>query len=110
MRRIDGVAIHRFDARACAQVARHAYLREYAQALSHESRGRFAASRRGRPFDVVHACNPPDLLLAAALPLNDTAVRRSCSITTTSFPSSISRASAGNRDSRLSRTSRRSSV
>jgi glycosyltransferase involved in cell wall biosynthesis len=64
---IEGVELHRFSIQH-AESGRMAYLREYAAAFA---RIRRLASRlgRGAGFDVVHASNPPDLLLAAALPL-----------------------------------------
>jgi glycosyltransferase involved in cell wall biosynthesis len=65
--RIDGVEIHRYPARFAAG-GTVGYLREYAAALWWMSRLALRAGGR-RGFDVVHACNPPDLLLLAALPL-----------------------------------------
>ncbi|EHR48908.1 glycosyltransferase [Saccharomonospora marina XMU15] len=62
--RVEGVHIHRYPLRA-AKGGPAGYLTEYASALWHTLR---LASRLGR-FDVVHACNPPDLLFLAALPL-----------------------------------------
>ena len=65
--RVDGVEIHRYPARF-AEGGALAYLREYATSLWRMSRLAWrAAGRRG--FDVVHAANPPDLLLLAALPM-----------------------------------------
>ena len=43
------------------------YLREYGSALWHTLPAR--AAREVGPVDVVHACNPPDLLFLVALPL-----------------------------------------
>ena len=65
--RLEGVEIHRFPARF-ANGSAASYLREYGTALVRMS---LLALRVGgrRGFDVVHACNPPDLLLLAALPL-----------------------------------------
>ena len=64
---IDGVEIHRYPARF-ASGSTLSYLREYATALWRMTwLSLRLAGRRG--FDVVHACNPPDLLLLAALPL-----------------------------------------
>ena len=64
---IDGIEIHRFPLRP-AVGGPLGYLREYAQAMW---RIRRLARRLGRTrdFDVVHACNPPDFLLLAALGL-----------------------------------------
>jgi glycosyltransferase involved in cell wall biosynthesis len=64
---IEGIAIHRFPLRP-ATGGPLGYLREYSQAMW---RIRRLARRLGqaRGFDVVHACNPPDFLLLAALGL-----------------------------------------
>ena len=64
--RIDGVEIHRYPLEA-ATGGPAGYLREYGAALWHTLR---LARRldRERPFDVVQACNPPDLLFLVALP------------------------------------------
>jgi len=58
---IDGVRIHRYPLRA-ATGGPAGYLREYGSALWHTWR---LARRVGR-VDVVHACNPPDLLFLVA--------------------------------------------
>ena len=60
---IDGIEIHRFVLRP-ATGGVGGYAREYATALWRTWR---LARRLGR-FDVVHICNPPDLLFAVALP------------------------------------------
>jgi glycosyltransferase involved in cell wall biosynthesis len=63
----EGVEIHRFPLRA-AGGGPVGYVREYAEAFWRIRR----LARRlagGRGFDVVQACNPPDLLLLAARPL-----------------------------------------
>jgi len=59
----EGVAIHRFPLRNSGGGAA-GYLREYASALWSMRRliHRLTAAR---PFDVVHACNPPDLIAPA---------------------------------------------
>lgn len=64
---IDGVHIHRYPLRA-ATGGPLGYVREYGAAMWHTMR---LARRvhRGTRVDVVHACNPPDLLLLAALPM-----------------------------------------
>ena len=64
---VDGVEIHRFRLRPGVHGAL-GYLREYAESFWQIARmvRRLARSRR---FDVVHASNPPDILLLAALPL-----------------------------------------
>ncbi|QES10170.1 glycosyltransferase WbuB [Streptomyces venezuelae] len=59
---IDGVRIHRYPLRA-ATGGPAGYLREYGSALWHTVR----LARRVGPVDVVHACNPPDLLFLPAL-------------------------------------------
>ncbi|GDY32486.1 glycosyltransferase family 4 protein [Gandjariella thermophila] len=59
---IDGVRIHRYPLRA-ATGGPAGYLREYGTALWHTAR----LARRIGPVDVVHACNPPDLLFLVAL-------------------------------------------
>ena len=64
---IDGIEIHRFPLVPSAGGA-VGFAREYAQALWRiGSLARTLA--RERRFDIVHACNPPDLLLLAVLPL-----------------------------------------
>jgi glycosyltransferase involved in cell wall biosynthesis len=65
--RIEGVELHRYRG-APADGGPLGYLLEYGTALWHTCRLVRRVSR-GRSFDVVHACNPPDLLLLAALPL-----------------------------------------
>ncbi|MEP6811373.1 MAG: glycosyltransferase family 4 protein [Actinomycetota bacterium] len=59
----DGVQIHRYPLEA-ATGGPVGYVREYGAALWHTRR---IAKRlaRAKPFDVVQACNPPDLLLPA---------------------------------------------
>ncbi|WP_181787557.1 glycosyltransferase family 4 protein [Streptomyces phytophilus] len=59
---IDGIRIHRYPLRA-ATGGPAGYLREYGSALWHTLR----LARRVGPVDVVHACNPPDLLFLPAL-------------------------------------------
>lgn len=59
---IDGVRIHRYPLRA-ATGGPAGYLREYGSALWHTVR----LARRIGPVEVVHACNPPDLLFLPAL-------------------------------------------
>jgi glycosyltransferase involved in cell wall biosynthesis len=54
---IDGIKIHRYPLQA-ATGGRLGYLKEYACALAHIVR----LGRRVGRVDVVHACNPPDLL------------------------------------------------
>lgn len=64
--RREGVEIHRFPLRF-ADSGMFGYLREYSAALWHMWRIVRRLSRE-RPFDIVHACNPPDFLLFAAWP------------------------------------------
>ncbi|MFG2500732.1 glycosyltransferase family 4 protein [Streptomyces sp. NPDC048441] len=59
---IDGVRIHRYPLHA-ATGGPAGYLREYGTALWHTAR----LARKVGPVDVVHACNPPDLLFLPAL-------------------------------------------
>ncbi|MFE6774560.1 glycosyltransferase family 4 protein [Streptomyces sp. NPDC057702] len=59
---IEGVHVHRYPLRA-ATGGPAGYLREYGAALWHTAR----LARRVGPVDVVHACNPPDLLFLPAL-------------------------------------------
>jgi glycosyltransferase involved in cell wall biosynthesis len=61
---IDGVEIHRYPLTA-ATGGWTDYLREYPAAVWRSWR---LARRLGR-FDIVHICNPPDLLFLVALPL-----------------------------------------
>lgn len=63
---LEGVAIHRYPLRA-ATGGPLGYVREYGAALAHSLRLAARLSRRRR-FDVIHACNPPDLLFLVALP------------------------------------------
>lgn len=64
---IEGVRILRYPLRA-ADGGPFGYLREYALALWHTMRLAVRVRREG-PVDVVHACNPPDLLFLVALAL-----------------------------------------
>jgi glycosyltransferase involved in cell wall biosynthesis len=61
---VDGIEIHRYPIPPVTQ-GWLGYVREYTGALAHSLR---LALRLGR-FDVVQACNPPDLLFLVALPL-----------------------------------------
>jgi glycosyltransferase involved in cell wall biosynthesis len=64
---IDGIRIHRFgpfESRASAA----GYIAEYAVSL-HRIRRIVRGLSRSHEFDVVHAANPPDLLLASAVAL-----------------------------------------
>jgi glycosyltransferase involved in cell wall biosynthesis len=64
---IDGVRILRYPLRP-ATGGPLGYLREYGLALWHTARLALRVRRAG-PIDVVHACNPPDLLFLVALML-----------------------------------------
>lgn len=57
---IDGIHIYRYDLPMEAEGAR-GYAVEYSAALWHTFRLAWKV-RRERGFDVIHACNPPDLL------------------------------------------------
>jgi glycosyltransferase involved in cell wall biosynthesis len=58
---LDSVRIHRYPLRA-ATGGPAGYLKEYGSALWHT----FRLARKIGPVDVVHACNPPDLLFLVA--------------------------------------------
>ena len=63
---IEGIHVYRHDLPVDASSAL-GYLREYASALWAETRLAFKIWRR-HGFDLIHACNPPDLLFLVALP------------------------------------------
>ena len=63
---IDGVHIHRHPAPPEAHAGAVAYAREYLHALRHWFR-LAREVRRARGFDVIHGCNPPDLVWLLAL-------------------------------------------
>jgi len=63
---IEGVEIHRYPLRA-AEHGAVAYAREYGSALWRTAALVRRLSRTAR-FDVVHACNPPDVLILTAYP------------------------------------------
>jgi glycosyltransferase involved in cell wall biosynthesis len=63
---IEGVEIHRYALEA-ATGGPAGYAREYGTALWQSLRIAYRLDRE-RPFDVVQACNPPDLLFLVALP------------------------------------------
>ncbi|NMN96671.1 glycosyltransferase family 4 protein [Antrihabitans stalactiti] len=64
---IDGVRILRYPLRA-ASGGPAGYVREYGLALWHTTRLAIKLRREGR-IDIVHACNPPDLLFLVGLVL-----------------------------------------
>jgi glycosyltransferase involved in cell wall biosynthesis len=70
---IQGVRIHRYPLTA-ATGGPAGYLREYSVALWHTMRIARRLSQH-EPFDVVHACNPPDLLFLIALALRSSGAR-----------------------------------
>jgi glycosyltransferase involved in cell wall biosynthesis len=61
---LDGVKIHRYPL-AAATGGPKGYVKEYGAALWHTLRLARKIDRAGR-IDVVHACNPPDLLFLVA--------------------------------------------
>src|SRR5437868_771205 len=63
--RIDEIDIHRYEPSFASSTL--GYAREYCVALA-RSRALVRKVRRDGAVDVVHAANPPDLLLLAALP------------------------------------------
>ena len=60
---LEGIEIHRYPLRPAGSTV--GYAREYIQALW-RIRRLVRRLARSRHFDVVHACNPPDILLLAA--------------------------------------------
>jgi glycosyltransferase involved in cell wall biosynthesis len=70
---IQGVRIHRYPLTA-ATGGPAGYLREYSAALWHTMRIARRLSRN-EPFDVVQACNPPDLLFLIPLALRPSGAR-----------------------------------
>ena len=64
---IEGVRILRYPLRI-ATGGPAGYVREYGLAMWHTLRLALRVCREG-PVDVVHGCNPPDLLFLVALPL-----------------------------------------
>jgi glycosyltransferase involved in cell wall biosynthesis len=64
---IDGIDVRRFVL-PMAEGGGLGYVREYATAVTRVGRLARRLNREAH-FDVVHACNPPDLLLLVALPL-----------------------------------------
>ncbi|USI72479.1 glycosyltransferase family 4 protein [Sphingomonas morindae] len=63
---IDGIEIFRHPLPLEAR-GKAAFLLEYGSALWHESRLLFHIARK-KGFDVIQACNPPDLMFLVALP------------------------------------------
>lgn len=71
---IDGVGIYRYPEPPEAHSGAVAYAREYLHALWHMFR-LARTVRRDRGFDVIHGCNPPDLIFLLALRYRMTGVR-----------------------------------
>lgn len=71
---LEGVRILRYPLRA-ATGGPVEYIREYGLALWHTTRLALRVRRR-EPIDVVHACNPPDLLFLVAMLLKALGARR----------------------------------
>ncbi|MDL5159001.1 glycosyltransferase family 4 protein [Actinomycetospora termitidis] len=69
---VDGVRVYRYPLATAGRAA--GYLREYSVALLHTLRLAVRLRLRGR-IDVVHLCNPPDLLFPVALLLRITGAR-----------------------------------
>ncbi len=61
---IDGVHVYRHHLREAGD-SRCGYFKEYASALQAQLRLAFKV-RRERGFDIIHACNPPDLIFLVA--------------------------------------------
>jgi glycosyltransferase involved in cell wall biosynthesis len=70
---IDGVCIYRYPLDS-ATGGPAGYLREYSTALWRTLGIAWRLSRE-EPFDVIHACNPPDLLFLIALALRPSGAR-----------------------------------
>jgi glycosyltransferase involved in cell wall biosynthesis len=71
---IEGVHIHRHPAPPEAHAGAAAYAREYLHAIRHWFR-LAREVRRARGFDVIHGCNPPDLVWLLALRYRAAGVR-----------------------------------
>ena len=69
----EGVEIHRYPLTP-SDGGMFGYAREYATALWRMRRA-IKKLARGRTFEIVHACNPPDLLFLAALSLKRAGAR-----------------------------------
>jgi hypothetical protein len=89
---IEGVHIYRYPEPPEAHSGALAYGREWGGALWHMFR-LARRVRRERGFDVIHGCNPPDLIWLLGLRYRPRACA-TCSITTTSARSCSRRSSA----------------
>ena len=78
---IDGIHVYRHSLPLEARGA-SAYLIEYSAALFWEFVLSLKVARR-HGFDVIHACNPPDLIFLMGPSSSRSAARASCSTTTT---------------------------
>lgn len=63
---LDGIRIYRHTLIEANRTLD--YLKEYLSALYHETRLLWKIFRKHGKQDVIHACNPPDLIFIAALP------------------------------------------
>lgn len=63
---LDGIKIYRHPLPEAKKTLD--YFKEYASALFHEFRLLFKIFRKQGVQDVIHACNPPDLIFLAAFP------------------------------------------
>ena len=63
---LDGIAVYRHPLPPDGE-GTLTFVKEYALALWHETRLAWRV-RRERGFDVIHVCNPPDLLFLVAAP------------------------------------------
>lgn len=70
---LEGVAIHRYPLEP-ADAGQLGYVKEYSTALIHTARIARRLAREA-PFDVIQACNPPDILLLPVLPLKRSGTR-----------------------------------
>lgn len=64
---IDGIHIYRHPMPAEAHSGAVAYAREYGNAVRHWFRLAGKVWRERGPFQVIHGCNPPDLVFLLAL-------------------------------------------
>jgi len=69
---LEGIEIWRHPLPEAA--GKGGYVQEYARALWHETRLAWKVWRRNR-FDIIHACNPPDLIFLVALQFKPFGVR-----------------------------------
>lgn len=72
--RLEGIEIYRHGLPLEAKGGLAAYAVEYGAALFHELRLLIKIALKGR-FDVIHACNPPDVIFLVAAPFKLLGVR-----------------------------------